>query len=117
MWMVLRRDHAAVDEGLGERVPLQVREPGPQADVAGRCVLGLEPTDLPHGHGQREAAALQQVLAAPERPVEALPRHGALGCPSMRSISSSIAAQTVLEKGTSNNGRSPFTATATMVSP
>src|ERR1700704_953610 len=110
MWMVLRRDHAAVDEGLGERVPLQAREPGPQADVAGRCVLGLEPTDLPHGHGQREAAALQQVLAAQERPVERLPRedlprHGALGCPSMRSISSSIAAQTVLEKGTSNNGR------------
>src|SRR5947209_15686770 len=35
----------------------------------------------------------------------------------MRSISNSIAAQTVREKGTSSNGSRPLTATATIVSP
>src|SRR5207249_199927 len=115
-------DHAAVDEGLGEVVPGEPCEPGPQADVAGRCVLGLEPTNLLHSYTHGEGAALEQLLAGQERPVEHPPGegllgHGAAGGPSIRSISSSIAAQTVREKGTSSNGSRPLTATATTVSP
>src|SRR5207248_8882827 len=64
-WTTLRSKSALVSAS-----PAQAGEPGPQADVTRRCVLGLEPTNLLDRHGEGKGAALQQVLAGQERPVE-----------------------------------------------
>ena len=72
-----RLHHGPLDERVGQRLPLEALEPGPQADVHRRRVLRLDPADRLERPWQRHPAAVEQQLAREQRPVELAPRQGA----------------------------------------
>ena len=69
-----RLDDDALLQGLREVCPLEARESGPQPDVAGRCVLRLQPTDLLHRLLDAERRSFEEELAGEQRAIQ-----GALG--------------------------------------
>ena len=58
-----RLDDDALLQGLREVCPLEARESGPQPDVAGRCVLRLQATDLLQRYRDTHVVSRQQELS------------------------------------------------------
>ena len=66
-----RLDDGPVLQRPGQRRPVEVLEPAPQADVARRGVLRLEAGDRFERLGQRQVGPLEQELPGEERAVQA----------------------------------------------
>jgi hypothetical protein len=63
-------DHRAALERPGESVTLEALDPGEEADVHRRRVLGLDPAGPLEGLRQRPAARLEQKLAGEQSSIE-----------------------------------------------
>jgi hypothetical protein len=66
-------------------IALERRQPGPEADVAGRGVLRLHAADLGDGALDGHRRTLEEQLPGEQRPVQVALREGPFGHPEMMS--------------------------------